>query len=178
MPPQLKLHQLNRLPFESLAPKLSRRNPCFQRFLEWASSHEIRQVLQSAVQELKGYSLLISLDECCRDHFLNVAPAMFGCWPTLNFVHRRVASALQVRGLVLVGKIQRSRQAVANLWEFDGIHKERRIFVLHKYKYIYIYIFQTLLCAQYLFNLFYFRPQKNREDVKGFENGVYLKFIG
>ena len=44
--------------------------------------------------------------------------------------------------------------------------------------YIYIYIFQTLLCAQYLFNLFYFRPQKNREDVKGFENGVYLKFIG
>lgn len=29
----------------------------------------------TSAQELKGYSLLISLDDCCRDHFLNVPSA-------------------------------------------------------------------------------------------------------
>lgn len=54
-------------------------------------------------KELKGYSLLISLDECCRDHFLNV------------------------RGLVLVGKIQRSRQGFLSYIAFMELLKKFRI---------------------------------------------------
>lgn len=54
-------------------------------------------------KELKGYSLLISLDECCRDHFLNV------------------------RGLVQVGKIQRSRQGFLSYIAFMELLKKFRI---------------------------------------------------
>jgi len=54
-------------------------------------------------KELKGYSLLISLDDCCRDHFLNV------------------------RGLVQVGKIQRSRQGFLSYIAFMELLKKFRI---------------------------------------------------
>ena len=55
--------------------------------------------------------------------------AMFGrlARVAMLFATKRFASALQVRGLVQVGKIQRSRQAriYENLMCFILIHKER-----------------------------------------------------
>lgn len=54
-------------------------------------------------KELKGYSLLIVVDECCKDHFLNV------------------------RGLVANGKIQRSRQGLLSYIAFMELLKKFRI---------------------------------------------------
>jgi len=54
-------------------------------------------------KELKSYSLLIALDECCRDHFLNI------------------------RGLVRVGRITESKQGLLSYLGFMELMKKFRI---------------------------------------------------
>lgn len=107
------------------------------------------------MQELKGYSLLISLDECCRDHFLNVTWTEHPFWGPL-FVVPFLGSPLCQRKAPKEPsplpfpnpESQHTRSVAWSKWERSKSRDRLRSFFssdwvfsqLYIYVYIYLYI--------------------------------------